>query len=820
MIFKKLSTLGAFTLLGFGSLSLNAGTIVGELTVSNSSENTRIEEPITLSLKGLGLETEAIRSGAYFIKSGDAQIPAQVIDTDGDGEKDSILFLSTLAGSASQHYVIYQRQHGMDVPVSEKRTQADLSHRVNGEWVKGKTAGNKVRGDWEYKGGEWTDTISLHVPPEHSDHANFIRYEGVGIESDQVGYRFYLDWRNGFDIWGKVSPMMMLKKTGLDGFESYHHMQDWGMDVLKVGDALGIGGYGFWDGEQVIRVSDWAEISSKVLENGHLQSSIQISYKDWTFADKKTDLNAVISMQAGSHLARVQLTTADDINGICTGLVKHEGTDYLEGDLDITGEAWSYIATWGPQSLDGGNLGMAILFQKQDRQLITEDALNHVVVLRSNDRKFDYYFLATWDKEPNAITTKEAFEAYLKEQVDRLTIPSRVRESNRLGDKEKSYPVSSDAAIAWSRKLADTQLKLWGDHLVRGNFDQDIRNYARWSYTTGLLCQAYDDLGLATSDPKYTDQAYRIIDSYVNEAGEIAGYQIDRYNIDQVNSGKMVLRLYDRTGLEKFKIAADTLREQLVGHPRTSEGGFWHKQIYPYQLWLDGVYMGMPFLAGWEVMFNQGKGVSEAVHEFELVRKYCKDPKTGLYYHAWDEKAEQYWADPQTGLSKHFWGRGFGWYCMALVDMLDIIPESQPEQRNALINIIGETADTLLQFQDTEAGVWWQIMDHKDRAGNYLESSASSMFTYFLAKALNNGYISGKPYVEATQRAFDGLVREFIEIDADHNARLTKTCRVAGLGYGRNGSYQYYMSEPVVTDDPKGVGPFIMAGIEVSKLLK
>ena len=219
-------------------------------------------------------------------------------------------------------------------------------------------------------------------------------------------------------------------------------------------------------------------------------------------------------------------------------------------------------------------------------------------------------------------------------------------------------------------------------------------------------------------------------------------------------------------------------------------------------------------------MFNDGKGVKEAVHEFELVRKYCRDAKTGLYYHAWDEKAQQNWADPETGLSKYFWGRGFGWYCMAIVDMLDIVPENQPENRKVLIDLVPEVADALLAAQDEDSGVWYQILDAPERAGNYLESSASSMFIYFLAKAINDGHLKGDKYLDATKKAYEGLIREFVEVDAKGNIRISKMCRVAGLGYGRDGSWHYYMSEPVVTDDPKGAGPFILAGIEVSKMLK
>lgn len=818
MFLKKIPILVFLSLLN-SSLLLFGGEQIASIQVSNSSETVRVEEPVEVSLLGLGVSRDQWQSGVFEVHDDAIVIPSQVIDTDGDGQLDSILFLSTLKGGETSSIQIIQKHKGQKVPVSAKRTQVDLSVKVKGKWVEGKKVGNIERGNFEYIGGEWADLNTLHVPEEHSDHSNYVRYEGVGIESDLVGYRFYVDWRNGFDIFGKTTQHMILKEVGLDGFESYHHEQDWGMDVLKVGDAVGIGGYGYWDGEKVIRVSDVSSIKVKLLENGHLQSSLKFQYKGWQIGNEKTDLQAVLSMQAGSRMVNVKLTTSTDVKDICAGLVKHEGVELIQGNLDITGEAWSYLATWGKQSLDGKNLGMAILFRKNSLRKITEDEHNHVVVLRSNDRNYNYRFLAAWEGETNGIVSIEAFKAYLEESVTRLTIPSRVRKQTLVGENAKRFPVTSEQALDWSKRMADSQINLLGDHLVNGNFDLDSRRNARWSYTTGLISQAYDDLGIATGDKLYQEQAYKIIDSFIDENGIIADYNMGSYNIDQVNSGKMVLRLYEQTHQAKFKNAADTLREQLKKHPRTSEGGFWHKKRYPYQLWLDGVYMGMPFLAQWEVLFNNAEAIDEAVHEFELVSKYCKDNDTGLYYHAWDEKKTQVWADPETGLSSYFWARGFGWYCMAMVDILDIIPETHASQRESIINILCEVSDALVQHQDSESGCWYQIMNIPERAGNYLESSGSSMFVYALAKALNEGYIEGESYEQAVIKGYEGLIREFVEVDAESNIRFTQTCRVAGLGYGRDGSYRYYMSEPVVTDDPKGVGPFIMAGIEVSKWL-
>jgi rhamnogalacturonyl hydrolase YesR len=208
--------------------------------------------------------------------------------------------------------------------------------------------------------------------------------------------------------------------------------------------------------------------------------------------------------------------------------------------------------------------------------------------------------------------------------------------------------------------------------------------------------------------------------------------------------------------------------------------------------------------------------IEQAVHEVSIVRSHLRDPETGLYLHAWDEARQQAWADPETGRSRYVWGRGLGWFSMALVDLLDVIPEEKTELRAPLLAMVPELAESLVQVQDA-TGTWLQIMDMPDAPGNYREASASAMFTYFLAKAVNQGFLP-ESYTAAAQKAYAGLVDEFVSVDADGSYHLTNICEVGGLGYGRDGSYRYYMSERVVTDDPKGLGPAIMAGLQEAAL--
>ncbi|NIP18739.1 MAG: DUF4861 domain-containing protein, partial [Xanthomonadales bacterium] len=489
----------------------------------------------------------------------------------------------------------------------------------------------------------------------------------------------------------------------------------------------------------------------------------------------------------------------------------------LQGDLEISGHAWTWVASWGRQSLAEDHLGMMLLFRKGARSEQTEDEHNYVSVLNPVGGRLEYYFGAIWEQEPGGITTEAEFVALLEQEAEKLTMPLRMQLDTHRSAQEKARAIGPDTALEWSRRLAASEVERVGESLSFEGFDAVGNRAAKWSYTMGLLMQALDDVGLATGDERFSGLARKTIDSYLAEEGGIRTYKLEDYNIDNINSGKLLLRLHGRHGEGKYRAAADLLRSQLAEHPRTSEGAFWHKQRYPWQLWLDGVYMGMPFLAEYAVSFGDETGLEEAVHEFTLVREHLRDPETGLYYHAWDEAREQGWADPETGLSKYFWSRGMGWYAMALVDILDFVPADRADLREPIIGTIREFADTILRYQAADGG-WYQITNMPEATGNYLESSGSSMFVYMLAKAVNRGYLDAS-YRDVAAGAWEGLVRHFINVEADGSVSLMNVCRVAGLGFGRDGSYGYYMSEPVVSNDPKGVGPFIMAGLQISEML-
>jgi len=284
--------------------------------------------------------------------------------------------------------------------------------------------------------------------------------------------------------------------------------------------------------------------------------------------------------------------------------------------------------------------------------------------------------------------------------------------------------------------------------------------------------------------------------------------------------GRQLLSLYSRYKDEKYKQAATALRNQIAWQPRNSVGGFWHKLKYPTQMWLDGLYMIEPFYVSYAQMFNQPKVYDDAVKQFVLMEQYSKDAKTGLLYHGWDESKLQRWANPQTGVSPEFWSRSIGWYMMALVDVLDYIPANHP-QRKTLIEILNRTTTAVIKYQDAATGVWWQVTNKANQPKNYLESSGTAMFVFAIAKAINKNYLSAS-FKPALQKAYNGMIKEFVRTDANGQYHYIQAVAGAGLGGTpyRDGTYDYYVNEPKRDDDLKAIGPFIQACIEMEKMMK
>jgi unsaturated rhamnogalacturonyl hydrolase len=334
-----------------------------------------------------------------------------------------------------------------------------------------------------------------------------------------------------------------------------------------------------------------------------------------------------------------------------------------------------------------------------------------------------------------------------------------------------------------------------------------------WTYEQGVQLKAVERVWRATGDPKYFDFIKRGMDFWCDASGELTRYNPDEYNLDDITPGRALLTLYRATGEEKYKKAVERIRSQLKTHPRTKEGGFWHKKIYPWQMWLDGLYMGQPFYAEYSLFWKEDNW-NDIADQFAWMERHARDAGTGLLRHGWDESKEQRWADGETGRSPHAWGRAMGWFAMALVDVLDYFPEDHP-RRAGLIAILNREAESIARYQDKD-GLWWDIIDLAGKGKNYHESSCAAMFVCALAKGVRQGSLPAR-YLETARRGWAGIQKEFIRELPDGSLDWEGTVSVSGLGGNpyRDGSFEYYTGEKVRTNDPKGLGPAVMAAVEM-----
>ncbi len=365
----------------------------------------------------------------------------------------------------------------------------------------------------------------------------------------------------------------------------------------------------------------------------------------------------------------------------------------------------------------------------------------------------------------------------------------------------------------------------------------DLSKKPKWSYVMGIELEAMLDTYLKYGNDAIRDYCLSYTDTMIHPDGSIRGYNIDDYNLDNVRTGHFVTRLHEHFPQGKNFLAMKTLMKQLEKQPRTNEGVYWHKAIYAYQVWLDGIFMGLPYRVLTAPQFHKGKKLTkiydDAVDQLKKTYERTFDPATGLNRHAWDENRDMFWSDNATGLSQHCWGRAQGWYTMALVEVLDALPADY-KRRAEVEELLDKTLANVVKWQDKKTGLWYQVMDSPEREGNYLESTCSSMFSYAMLKAARRGY-ADKKYLETGKKAYMGIIDNFIRVNPDKTISLTNCCAVAGLGPGispsvqkaapkvkentrRDGSYAYYLSEPVRDNDAKGVGPFIWASLEMEDL--
>lgn len=343
----------------------------------------------------------------------------------------------------------------------------------------------------------------------------------------------------------------------------------------------------------------------------------------------------------------------------------------------------------------------------------------------------------------------------------------------------------------------------------------------KWNYTTGLELKSFLDVYDVNGDKAILDYVDGWYDAIIDSVGNIQTYKISNYNVDHVCPARTLFRLYDLTGKDKYMKAIELVRSQLDTHPRTSQGGFWHKKAYPWQMWLDGLYMAQPFYAEYtsryEAAEKRDSVYRDILGHFLTVAEHTYDPATRLLRHAWDESREMFWCDPENGQSAHAWGRALGWYCMAIVETLPFIPEGT-EGRDGLIDIFRKLWEALPDYTDPETGMWYQVLDQPGREGNYVEATCSAMFTYSLLKGIRLGYLDSA-LEDYAEMAYRSMLDTFVGKDADGLLELRQCCAVAGLGgkENRSGDYTYYINERICCNDPKGIGPLVWAALEMER---
>lgn len=346
----------------------------------------------------------------------------------------------------------------------------------------------------------------------------------------------------------------------------------------------------------------------------------------------------------------------------------------------------------------------------------------------------------------------------------------------------------------------------------------DFQPALKWDYCHGLELGAMLDVYDRYNDQEIFDYALAYADTMILNDGTIKTYKLHEYNIDRLNSGKFLFRIYEQTKDRKYKRALDLLRSQLDSHPRNADGGFWHKKIYPNQMWLDGIYMGTPFYAEYAYRNSRPEDYQDIINQFVTVARHTYDPVNDVFRHACDVSRRERWADKTTGQSQHAWGRAMGWYAMAFADVLEFLPKHEAG-RDTMLVLFNKVASQIKRLQDKKTGLWYQVLDRSGDEGNYLESSCSAMFVYALFKGVRLGLLDAS-YLKVAEKGYKGILKHFIEVDENGVVSLTRACAVAGLG-GKNyrmGDYDYYINETIRSNDPKAVGPFIMASLEWERL--
>ncbi|HMJ54120.1 MAG TPA: glycoside hydrolase family 88 protein [Polyangiaceae bacterium] len=737
--------------------------------VANPLPSPRPSETVVVALAQVRKLLPGVEAGNLLVTD-EAQRPivSQLVDMDGDEKPDELVFQSDFAPGEAKTFVL---QPG------PRRPTAREQFKVYGRFARE-------------------------------------RHDDFAWENDRIAHRMYgaalETWASepltssGIDVWCKRTRKLVINDWYLT--DNYHEDTGEGADLYSVGKSRGCGGTGIWaDGKLHVSRNF---VGTRVLANGPIRLVFELTYAPWNAGAFSVSEKKRVTLDAGKNFDRFESTFKiegrDAPLALGIGIARHEG-----GSASVDKRAGTLVS-WEPLKGHNGHLGCAVVTSRDkivDYQQTATDSL--LVTQASTTAPGVYYAGFAWDKSGDV-----ADVAAWNKQVVAFAREIEAPLSLTLEAKPLVTQQRGTGAASWLSQMCETVMRR-----------QPAGVGDRWEYDSGLVLRGFEQAWQKTKDRRYIDYVKRSIDRFVDPTGKIEGYAPENYNIDDINSGKVLFALHAdaSTAVEKerYARALHLLRSQMQTHPRTREGGFWHKRIYPHQMWLDGLYMASPFLAEFALRFHEPRLLDDVAMQILLVEKHTRDAKSGLLYHGWDESKQQRWANPTTGMSPQFWGRAMGWYAMAVVDVLDFLPNDHPD-RPAVLNVLARLAASIAAAQDASTGVWWQVLDAGGREKNYREASASAMFVYAIAKAVRRGWLDQRAYEPVARRGYQGIVDQFVEVDQQGQVNLKSVCKVAGLGGNpyRDGSYEYYTSTEVVANDPKGVGAFVLASVEVAGLAR
>jgi rhamnogalacturonyl hydrolase YesR len=735
-----------------------------QVKLENPLPEARGPETVSLKLSDLLRIVPSLEPGKLVVVDATGRaVLSQLIDANGDEAPDELAFQTTLAAGEAKSFRIQ---------AGERKPFRAADFKVYGRFVRE-------------------------------------RHDDFAFESDRLAHRMYgpdlETWKkepltsSGVDIWAKRSKRLVINDWYLT--DDYHRDNGDGADLYSVNKARGCGGLGVWQGGKLLVSRNF--VKSRVLANGPIRLIFELEYAAYDSGTGKVAETKRITVDAGRNLNRFESHFKVESGArpatVGIGIAKHAGG---KAALD---KGLGLLHSWEPLKSDGGNVGCGIIASPETVDGVQETDLDTLLIANVPPTGPQVYYVGFgWDKSGD-FADEAAWLGYAQGFARALRAPLRVSLSSAA---EHAAGAAIDASKSWARRACDWLIERHPDGLGE-----------TWEYDNGLMLRGCEQLWVKTGDARYFDYLKKSVDRLILADGSIKGYKLEDYTLDNINSGKLLFALYARARepreRERYAKALALLRGQLKTQPRTSDGGFWHKKIYPSQMWLDGLYMAAPFMAEFAGTFNEPALYDDVVKQVLLMEQHTRDPKTGLLYHGWDESKQQRWANKATGLSPEFWGRSVGWYAMGLVDVLDYLPEKHPKRAEVLA-VLQRLAAAVTAVQDKERGVWWQVLDKAGAPRNYREASATAMLVYALSKGVRKGWLDKAKYGPSAERGYAGLLKEFAAIDQHGNVELRDICKVAGLGGNpyRDGSYEYYVSTDIASNDPKGLGAFILASVE------